>query len=108
MKVPQHPRIRPLIVKAVLASQSRSAGSQSAGAATAGAVFATPEQSVHACLALMEADGLNCIAVLDDGKQLGLLSLAELQRALIAHYENIFAAIEVDQRMLFMQGVYSC
>ena len=111
MKVPQHPqhpRIRPLIVKAVLSGQCRSAASESVEATAADAVFATPDQSVQACLALMESNGLECIAVLDGGKPLGRLSLAELQKALIAHYENIFAAIEVDQRMLFLQGVYSC
>jgi CBS domain-containing protein len=108
MKVPEHPRIRPLVVKAVLASARRSDGSQSAEAAVAEAAFATLDQSVHACLALMESNGLARIAVFDDGKPLGMLSVAELQRALIAHYESIFTAIELDQNILFLQGTYSC
>jgi len=108
MKVPQHPRISPLIVEAVLASERRSAGSASAEATVAGTVFATPDQSVRVCLALMEDNGLARIAVIADGKVLGVLGIAELQKALIAHYENIFTAIEVDQRMLFLPGVYSC
>ena len=126
MKRPEHPRIRPLTVKTVLASQRTRTAAASAeatdGAMTSsatggkvldgergvGAVFTTPDQLVHACLALMEANGLDRIAVLDDGKLLGLLGIAELQQALIAHYESIFTAIELDQKILFLQGTYSC
>ena len=107
MKLPQHPRVRPLIVKAVLASQFARTGSEIAETASE-TVFTTPEQLVHACLALMEANGLTRIAVIDDGKVLGVLGLAELQKTLIAHYEDIFTAIEVDQKILFLPGVYSC
>lgn len=108
MKLPEHPRIRPLTVKAVLTSQRERDGSASATASAAGAVFATPEQTVQACLASMEANGLARIAVVDDGKPLGALGIVELQKALIVHYESIFAAIELDQRLLFLPGVYSC
>jgi hypothetical protein len=108
MKLPEHPRIRPLIVKSVLASQRLSAVSESAETADVGAIFATPDQSVQSCLALMDANGLERIAVVGDSEPLGKLSLLELQKALIAYYENIFTAIEVDQRMLFLPGVYSC
>lgn len=131
MKLPEHPRIRPLIVKAVLASQRARAASASAEATAseagkplvgnaagggveaerervAGAVVATPDQSVRTCLALMEANRLDCIAVVDAGETLGLLRLSELQKALITHYESIFTAIELDQRILFLQGTYSC
>jgi len=115
MKFPEHPRIRPLTVKAVLAiQQARSAtasveaqdGAMSASAAEA--VFTAPDQLVQACIALMDANGLERIAVIDDGKLLGRLGIAELQKALIAHYENIFTAIELDQKILHLQGTYSC
>jgi len=108
MKLPEHPRIRPLIVKAVLASQRLGTGSVSPEAMVPVAVFATLDQSVQACLSLMEASGLDRIAVRDDGRLLGVLSLAELQKALIRHYESIFTAIELDQKILFLQGTYSC
>jgi CBS domain-containing protein len=108
MRLPEHPRIRPLIVQAVLARQGARSDSASTEATVAGAVLATPDQSVHACLALMEANGLARIAVVNNSELLGVLSLVELQKALIAHYESIFTAIELDQRILFLPGVYSC
>ena len=73
-----------------------------------GVNFATPMQTAHACLALMNEKRLDCIPVLEDGKLLGLLSIDDVQKAIIAQYEGIFQAIELDQKILFLQGTYSC
>ena len=34
--------------------------------------------------------------------------LANMQQAIIAQYESIFQAYELDQLILFLQGTYSC
>jgi CBS domain-containing protein len=71
-------------------------------------VFTTPPQAVHECLTLMSEKQLQHIAVLDNGKLLGLLSIGDLLKAIIVQYERVFQASELDQRILFLQGTYSC
>jgi len=71
-------------------------------------VHATPELAAQDCLALMRAGQLDCIPVLDQGAVCGLLTLDEVLSALIAQYESIFTAAELDQRIMFLQGTYSC
>ncbi len=71
-------------------------------------VFATPPQTVQACLELMNAKRLQYIPVIEGGRLLALLSIGDLLEETIAHYERIFQALELDQRILFLQGTYSC
>jgi CBS domain-containing protein len=71
-------------------------------------IHATPRLEVQECLALMRTEQLDCIPVLEEGAVLGLLTLSELQGAIIAQYESIFKAAELDQRIMFLQGTYSC
>ena len=70
--------------------------------------FTTPQQTAEECLVVMTENRLHHIPVLENGRPTGLLSLALLQHALLAHYERAFAAFELDQRILFLQGTYSC
>ena len=159
MELPQHPRVRPLIVGnlAALASprvasvpldatlvealavmaerdvgavvvldgervagvfserdyarRSPLAGAQATPVSEAmrpGALFATPEQSVSQCLALMNAQRLQYLPVLAGDHLLALLTIDELQKETIAQYERIFTASALDLKILFLQGTYSC
>ena len=70
--------------------------------------FATPQQTAEECLVVMTENRLHHLPVLENGRAIGLLSLVVLLHALLAHYERAFAAFELDQRILFLQGTYSC
>jgi CBS-domain-containing membrane protein len=67
-----------------------------------------PADSVRHCLALMNGRRLNHVAVLDQGHLAGLLSQAQLLAAQIRYYERVFYEIEMDQKLLFLRGTYSC
>ncbi len=71
-------------------------------------VFATPSQTAQRCLELMNENRLHYIPVIQDGRLLGLLSIGDVLKEIIAQYECIFQAHELDQRILFLQGTYSC
>lgn len=71
-------------------------------------VSAAPGDAVSACLSLMQAQKSRHLAVIDAGRWLGLLSIEEMQAALLRHYESIFRELELDLKILFMQGTYSC
>ncbi|HXP95612.1 MAG TPA: CBS domain-containing protein [Telmatospirillum sp.] len=70
--------------------------------------FATPAQSVADCLALMTEKRLTHIPVFDQGKLVGLLSRSDLLEARLAFHERVFHETELDQKLLFLRGTYSC
>jgi signal-transduction protein with cAMP-binding, CBS, and nucleotidyltransferase domain len=72
------------------------------------AAVASPSQAVLECLALMNEKRLRYLPVLEEGKLLGLLSLGDLQQAVIVYYERVCQARDLDQRIQFLQGTYSC
>lgn len=161
MELPQHPRIRPLIVGNLPALASPSFGSVAIGATLAealmvmaerdvGAVvvldgervagifserdharrraageagdantpvstlmsrcelWATPDQPVQHYLELMSGRRVNYLPVIEGGRLLALLSIDELQKETIAQYERVFKASQLDLKILFLQGTYSC
>ena len=71
-----------------------------------------PGDSVRRCLALMgegqAAHRTAFLAVLDRGRLVGLLSQADLMAELIAYHQRIFHEAELDQKLLFLRGTYSC
>ena len=67
-----------------------------------------PADSVRRCLALMSERKVTHLAVLDQGQLIGLLSQADLLAAQIAYHERIFHETELDQKLLFLRGTYSC
>ena len=48
------------------------------------------------------------VAVVDQQRLVGLLSQADLLAALIAYHERIFHETEMEQKLLFLRGTYSC
>jgi CBS domain-containing protein len=67
-----------------------------------------PADSVRHCLVLMNERQITHVAVLDQGRLAGLLSQADLLAARIAYHERIFHETEMDQKLLFLRGSYSC
>jgi CBS domain-containing protein len=71
-------------------------------------VRVAPGDSARRCLALLSEGQTAHVAVLDRGRLVGLLSQTELLAELIAHLERIFHETELDQKLLFLRGTYSC
>ena len=71
-----------------------------------------PSDGVRQCLALLKERQvthlITHLAVVDNGRLVGLLSQADLLAALIAYHERIFYETEMDQKLLFLRGTYSC
>ena len=68
----------------------------------------TPQQTAEECLAAMRETKTHFLPVLEDGQAVGLLSLDALLQAIVTHQERVFTALELDLRILFLQGTYSC
>jgi CBS-domain-containing membrane protein len=75
---------------------------------TRAAAGVAPEDSLGRCLLLMNERHVTHLAVLDQGRLIGLLSQADLLAARIAYHEQIFHETEMDQKLLFLRGTYSC
>jgi CBS domain-containing protein len=67
-----------------------------------------PADSLRRCLVLMKERRVTHLAVLDQGRLVGLLSETDLLAARIAYQERIFQETEMDQKLLFLRGTYSC
>jgi CBS domain-containing protein len=67
-----------------------------------------PADSVRRCLILMNERRVAHVAVLNEGRPIGLLSETELLAARIAYHERVFYEAEMDQKLLFLRGTYSC
>ena len=67
-----------------------------------------PADSVRRCLEQMTERRAAQAAVLDQGRLIGLLSLTDLLAAEVAYLERIFYETEVDQKLMFLRGAYSC
>jgi CBS domain-containing protein len=67
-----------------------------------------PADSLRHCLGVLKERKVTHLAVLDQGRLVGLLSETDLLKARIAHHERIFSETEMDQKLLFLRGTYSC
>lgn len=65
-------------------------------------------QDAGECLALMLDNHLQHLPVVDVGQLLGLLSRDSLLQAIVAYQASVLTAQALDQRILFLQGTYSC
>lgn len=75
---------------------------------TACSVHAEPHLDVFACLTLMKKHRLQYIPVVDRGSLLGLISLSDLQAAVIDQYERVFSGVGTRSENRALQGTYSC
>lgn len=111
MGFPRHPRIHSLTMADVLAkatSPAHEAVETVLLEPPVGVVQAAPQQNVFAGLALMNEHRLDHLPVVEDGRLCGLVSRNDLQTAVIEQYESIFHELELDLKVLFLQGTYSC
>lgn len=71
------------------------------------AVVAPTDGLAH-CLALLRERRATHLAVVEAGRLVGLLSEGDLLAATVAWRERIAHETELDQRLLFLRGTYSC
>lgn len=69
-------------------------------------VAAAPDDLAEDCLRRLGPR--SHLAVVDNGSLLGVLSRDDLLAELAAHGERVFTAIDLDQRIMFKRGTYSC
>lgn len=67
-----------------------------------------PDDALEDWLQKMETENIRYLPVIGDGKILGILSRAELLAESDAHHRRVCQAIDLDHRIMFKRGTYSC
>ncbi len=67
---------------------------------TQGVVVVTSGHTVEQCMALMTAEHVRHLPVLDEGRVVGVVSMRDLVRATVSHYEDIVRDLERDRLFL--------
>jgi CBS domain-containing protein len=62
--------------------------------------MATPDHTVEQCMALMTAEHVRHLPVLDGDRIVGVVSIRDLVRAMVSHYEDIVRGIQHDRLYL--------
>lgn len=57
-------------------------------------IYTTPEEPIEMCMALMTAKHIRHLPVLEDGKVIGVISIGDLVKAIIAVQENWIRELE--------------
>ena len=63
-------------------------------------VMAKPDYTVEQCMALMTAEHVRHLPVLDQGRVVGVVSIRDLVRATVSHYEEIVRDLDRDRLYL--------
>jgi len=71
-------------------------------------LVAAPDDDVELWLEQTAAQGIDHLPVVDGNRLLGLLFRADLLAESVTYHQSVYNAIDLDQRLMFMQGVYSC
>lgn len=74
---------------------------------TATTIHATLETTVPDALALLQ-DGLDHLPVIADGRVVDLLSRSDLLAELVLHHTEVIREMRLQERIMHLQGVYSC
>jgi predicted transcriptional regulator len=64
--------------------------------------------SVQTCLNLMSENHLRYLPVMEAGHPVALLSLEDFLGEMVTYLERVFKENEVDHRIAFLSGTYSC
>jgi len=70
---------------------------------TTGVVTVTPDHTVSQCMAKMHAGGFRHLPVVADGKTIGVLSVRDLLREIVAHHERLIRDMEL-AKLTMMSG----
>ena len=62
--------------------------------------MATPDHTVEQCMALMTAEHVRHLPVLDQGRVVGVVSIRDLVKATVSHYEEIVRDLDRDRLYL--------
>ena len=63
-------------------------------------VMVTPDHTVEQCMALMTAEHVRHLPVLEEGRLVGVVSMRDLVRQIVSHYEDIVRDLEHDRLFL--------
>ena len=67
---------------------------------TPAVTMVTPDYTVEQCMALMTAEHVRHLPVLDGDRIVGVVSIRDLVRAMVSHYEDIVRGIQHDRLYL--------
>jgi len=63
---------------------------------TESVVTVTPEHTVPQCMALMDEHGFRHLPVVESGAVIGVLSIRDLLKAMVAHHERLIRELETE------------
>jgi CBS domain-containing protein len=63
-------------------------------------VMVTPDHTVEQCMAVMTAEHVRHLPVLDEGRVVGVVSMRDLVKVTVSHYEDIVRDMEHDRLFL--------
>jgi len=63
---------------------------------TENVVTVTPEHTVPQCMALMDKHGFRHLPVVENGGVIGVLSIRDLLKAMVAHHERLIRELETE------------
>jgi CBS domain-containing protein len=71
-------------------------------------VWASLADPVPQCLSVMMENHLRYLPVREQGKLIALLPREDFLAEMVAYLERVFKENELDQKIVFLQGTYSC
>jgi len=74
---------------------------------TTDVVTVTPDHSIPQCMALMSARGIRHLPVVERGKVIGVLSVRDLLKAVVAHHERCIRDLEAERMTTLNPNVSS-
>lgn len=71
---------------------------------TANVVHVTPEHTVSQCMALMDRGQFRHLPVVEGGRVLGVLSVQDILKEIIAHHARLITRFELERTSLLNQS----
>lgn len=65
-------------------------------------------RTVRDCLKQISDQQARTLSLSENGQIIATLSVESLQKDLIDYYEKVFHELELDRKIMFLQGTYSC
>jgi len=71
---------------------------------TTNVVTVTPDHSIPQCMALMNSGGFRHLPIVADGKTIGVLSIRDLLKKIVAHHERLIRDMELAKLTMLSGG----